>query len=133
MITLLPNTENLVILSLSEKVTIATPTYLMRFVHTESRTEYSCIITPVDEYEFGRESFIIETKTSGANNLLGEIVLTLGDQYQYFVYAQSSTTNLDYTLADEELESGIMKYNKTITERNVYERGATSRKVYTRS
>lgn len=127
-----PLTQNLIVISTFEKVTITNPTYLFRFVNKETKIEYSCISAPIDTYSYNRQSFQITTKTSGANNLLGEIVLTIGDEYDYYIYAQESTTNLDYTLANELIEEGVMKYEKTITERNSYERGTTTRKVYTR-
>jgi len=132
MIILEPNTENTVVLSLTEKVTIVSPTFLFRFVHKESKVEYVCIAPPVDDYSFERQSFVIETVASGAVALSGQVALVYGDEYNYYIYAQTSTTNTDYTLADELVQQGIMKFNKSITERTVYERGATTRKVYTR-
>lgn len=127
-----PNTENLIVVSTFEKVTISNPYYLFRFVNKETFQEVTCIASPIDTYSYNRQSFEIVTKISGANNLIGEIVLTIGDEYNYYIYAQESSTNLDYTLANELIEEGIMRYNKTITERNAYERGTTTRKVYTR-
>ena len=133
MILLQPNTENLIVLSLKEKVTLSAPYYyLFRFQNKESKVDYTCISAVIDEYDLGRQSFEITTKTSGANNLLGEIVLTIGDEYDYFVYAQESATNLDWELANELVGQGIMRFNKTIENRNTYERGTTTRKVYTR-
>lgn len=127
-----PTTENLIVISTFEKVTITNPYYLFRFVNKETFQETSCIASPIDTYSYGRQSFQIVTKTSGANNVNGEIVLTIGDEYNYYIYAQESSTNLDYTFANELIEEGIMRYNKTITDRATYERGTTTRKVYTR-
>lgn len=133
MLVLEPNSENIVILSLTEKVTLNAPYYyLFRFENKESKDNYTCICSPIDNYDLSRQSFEVITKTSGANNLIGEIVLSIGDEYDYYVYAQTSSTNLDYTLANELVGQGIMKFNKAITQRNEYTRGATTRKVYTR-
>jgi hypothetical protein len=132
MIILEPNTVNLVVLSLSEKVTINNPTFLFRFVSKESKIEYVCISSPVEDYSFNRQSFNIETVASGAVALSGQVALITGDEYDYYVYAQSSTTNTDYTIANEQVQQGLARFNKTITQRSEYERGSTTRKVYTR-
>ena len=120
------------VLSLTEKVTIVSPTFLFRFVSKESKIEYICISEPIDDYSFERQSFNIETVASGAVALSGQLALVIGDEYNYYVYAQTSTTNLDYTLADELVQQGLARFNKTITARNEYDRGSTTRKVYTR-
>lgn len=132
MLVFYPTTNNTIVITTLEKVTISSPTYLFRFVHKETLKEYLCISAVSELYSYGRQSFIIETVASGANPLVGQIVLTLGDEYNYYVYAQESTTNLDYTLANEMIEQGIMKYEATIESRNEYERGTTTRNVYTR-
>lgn len=133
MIQLEPNSANVVILSVLDLLTISSPTYLFRFVSKDSKEEYVCISAAVTTYSLYRQSFVITTVASSPVSLSGEIALVLGDEYNYYVYAQTSTTNLDYTLADELLEQGMMRYNKTITQREVYERTPTTRKVYTRS
>lgn len=132
MIILEPNTVNLVVLSLSEKVTINNPTFLFRFVSKESKIEYVCISSPVEDYSFNRQSFNIETVASGAVALSGQVALITGDEYDYYVYAQSSTINTDYTIANEQVQQGLARFNKTIIQRSEYERGSTTRKVYTR-
>lgn len=132
MIILEPLTENTIVLSLTEKVTINNPTFLFRFVNKESKIEYVCISEPVDDYSFQRQSFVLETVASGAVALNGQLALTIGDEYDYYIYAQTSTTNLDYTLANELVQQGLARFNKTITQRTEYDRGSTTRKVYTR-
>lgn len=133
MIYLNPLTNNTIVLSLSEKLTITNPTYLFRFVHKESKVEYVCISAPVTDYSLGRQSFVIQTVSSGAVATSGQVALVYGDEYDYYIYAQTDTDNTDYTLADELVQQGLMKFNKPITERETYERAATTRKVYTRS
>jgi len=132
MIILEPNTENILVLSLSEKVTIQNPIYLFRFVSKESKVEYVCISAAIDDYSYGRQSFEVTTVTSGATALNGEVALIYGDEYNYYIYAQTSTTNLDYTLSDELIQEGLAKFNKPITTRTNYEREPTTRKVYQR-
>lgn len=129
----LETTTNYIVLSLKEKVTISEPYYyLFRFINKESKQETSCICNDIDEYEYGRQGFNLTVMSSGADNLSGQIVLSIGDEYGYYIYAQESSTNLNYTLANELVESGLMRFNKTITDRNEYIRTNTNRKVYTR-
>lgn len=130
MIILNPNTTNVLVLSLLEKTTINSPYYLFRFVSKQSKNEYVCLSASVDTYSHFRQSFNIVTTTGTPNPLNGEIKLVYGDEYDYYIYAQSSSTNVDYTESDELVQEGIMKYNKPITERTIYERGNTTRKVY---
>lgn len=106
--------------------------YLFRFVSKQSEKEYVCLCEAGDTYSFFRQSFNIITTTSTPNPLIGELKLVYGDEYNYYIYAQTSTTNIDYTLAEELVQQGIMKFNKAITERTIYERGTTTREVYTR-
>lgn len=130
MIILNPNTTNVIVLSLLEKTTINTPTYLFRFVSKQSKNEYICLGIEGDTFSHFRKSYSITTTSGTPNPLNGEIKLVYGDEYDYYIYAQSSSTNVDYTESDELVQEGIMKYNKPITERTIYERGNTTRKVY---
>lgn len=130
MIILQPNSTNVIVLSLLEKTTINNPVYLFRFVSKQSKNEYVCISHSIDTYSFSRKSYEIITISGTPNPLNGEIKLVYGDEYNYYIYAQSSSTNIDYTESDELVQEGIMKYNKPITERTTYERGNTTRKVY---
>jgi hypothetical protein len=132
MLYLVQNTTNTIILSLIEKVTISNPTFLFRFVHKETLNEYTCICAIDTLYSQDRQSFNIITKSTTPSPLAGELQLIYGDEYNYYIYAQASTTNLNYTLADELVEEGIMKFSKTITPRNKYARNTTTRKSYIR-
>ena len=132
MIILNPNTTNVVVLSLRELTSINNPYYLFRFVSKQSEKEYTCICMAGDLYSFDRYSYNVVCTSGTPNPLNGELNLVYGDEYNYFIYAQASSTNVDYTMSDERVQQGIMKYNKTITERVSYDRGTTTREVYTR-
>lgn len=132
MIILESNTENQLVLSLSEKVTISDPYYLFRFVHKETKNEYICLSAAIENYTHNRQLFEITTVSGTPDPLVGEIALIYGDEYNYYIYAQTSSSNVDYTLSNELIQEGIMRYNKTIDTRQTYERTETTRKGYTR-
>lgn len=129
MIRLVLGTNEKIDLTLSEKTTISNPTYLFEFINNQGFQKVYCICADTSLYKERYNRFSIVVKTSGAVALSGEINLTLGDEYDYNVYAQSSTTNLDPALADEIVESGYMTYDKSMTSRAEYE-NLTTRKVY---
>lgn len=93
---------------MTEKTTISTPTYLFVFKSDNTNVEYPVISTDLaTEAEKVRynEFTIIEGVDDPEN---GSVVLGATGTYHYFVYAQSSTTNLDPDLADEIVERGSM-------------------------
>ena len=130
MIYLKENQNNIVALTLTEKTTINAPTYLFRFVNKQTNLEYVCISEDLSGYLARYNKFNILTTTSTPDPLEGELKLPLGDEYKYYIYAQISTTNLNYLLADEEVESGLMKHQKEFTERKIFTNGTTTRKVF---
>ena len=130
MILLQENTSNIVVLTLSEKTTINAPTYLFRFVNKQTNVEYLCIAADTSVFKTRYNKFTITTQNTTPNPLLGQLKLTLGDEYEYYMYAQVSTTNLDYKLSDEMVESGLMRYDKSLTNRIIFENGTTTRKVF---
>ena len=129
MIRLVLGTNTKVDLTLSEKTTIASPTYLFEFINNQTLAKVYCICSDTSLYKARYNRFTIVVKASGAVALSGEINLTIGDEYDYNIYAQTSITNLDPTLANELVESGYMTYDKSMTSRGEYENIIT-RKVY---
>lgn len=127
----LQNGNNTVVLTLTEKATIVFPIFLFRFVGKQNGVEYTCIAQDVSGFTYRYNEFIIKVKTS-PNALLGEINLTIGDEYDYYIYEQTSSTNLDWTLATNLVEQGIMNYRVDNGERIEYERTNTTRAIYTR-
>jgi hypothetical protein len=130
MILLQENTANIVVLTLTEKTTINAPTYLFRFVNKQTNVEYVCIQSDTSVFKSRYNKFTITTQTTTPNPLFGQLKLTLGDEYEYYIYAQVSTTNLDYKLSNEMVESGLMRYDKTLTDRIIFTNGTTTRKVF---
>ena len=87
-------------LTLTEKVTIANPIFLFSFKHRVTEVETNVLITDISAYTDRYNKFaVIEGST---------FTLDCGE-YNYFVYAQTSATNLDPLLADELVEEGLLK------------------------
>jgi hypothetical protein len=53
--------------------------------------------------------------------LVGELILGAGGQYEYFVYEQTSSTNLDPELSTGLVESGLMDLERASTTYNQHE------------
>ena len=130
MILLNENTANIVVLTLTEKTTINAPTYLFRFVNKQTNVEYVCIQSDTSVFKSRYNKFTITTQSTTPNPLLGQLRLSLGDEYEYYIYAQVSTTNLDYKLSNEMVESGLMRYDKILTDRIIFTNGTNTRKVF---
>jgi len=122
--------SNTVILTLTESTTIATPTYLFQFENNQTHDKYYCISSDTSSYTDRYNKFIITVVAGVPVPLSGQVKLVIGDEYNYTIYAQASTTNLDPSLADEIVEIGYMKYDKTFTDRLEYNGSSTTRKAY---
>lgn len=117
MINLNQNTTTTFVLTLTEKVTIATPKYLFHFKNIVENKNYYCIIADTSTYTRRYNDFSFVEGTLDAIN--GKLILGAGGQYEYFVYEQSSTTNLDTTtLTDALLETGYMVLDRGNTTYN---------------
>jgi hypothetical protein len=87
-------------LTLTEKVTITNPIFLFSFKHRVTEVETNVLITDISAYTDRYNKFAV---TEGST-----FTLDCGE-YNYFVYAQTSATNLDPLLADELVEEGLLK------------------------
>lgn len=112
-LTLYRNTENTVYLTLYEKTTISDPKYLFSFksANTNGVTKnFICqeLQTTAMLLDGAWNKFTITEVDSGSEDLTtGEVHLLPCGQWNYSVYAQSSSSNLDPAAADELLEQGI--------------------------
>jgi UDP-N-acetylmuramyl tripeptide synthase len=98
-------------LTLSEKVTIANPYFLFAFTHRTTNKQTVAILSDISIHPERYNEFAVVEGSS--------FTLDAGE-FQYVVYAQVSSTNLSPTLADEEVESGILKVQFDVT-RTSYE------------
>ena len=108
------------ILTLTEKVTIANPKFLFSFVHRVTEVQTNVLLTDISAYKDRYNKFaVIEGSTFN---------LDCGE-YNYFVYAQTSSVNLDPALANELVEEGLFKLLLGDLATNVYEVDLTE-KIY---
>ena len=120
--------SNVVVLTLSEKVTISNPKFLFEFINNQTQQKYYCIAADTSLYLDRYNKFTIVVKTTTPSPLIGEIQIPLGDEYTYNVYEQASSTNLNPSGLTV-VENGLMTYDKTLTSRIENESNLT-RKAY---
>jgi hypothetical protein len=98
-------------LTLTEKVTISNPYFLFAFTHRTTNEQTTVILTDVSTHPERYNQFaVVEGSTFSLD----------AGEFEYVVYAQTSSSNLSPALADEEVESGILKVQFDVT-RNYYE------------
>ena len=84
---------NTITVTLNEKLTISSPSYLFRFVNDETKAENTCIASDSSSYAYRFNQFTItEDVTEDRTN--GTLTLPTPGMHTYYIYAQSSTTNL---------------------------------------
>ena len=91
-------TKNLY-LTLTEKTTIANPYYLFSFTHRQTNKQYDFILTDISTYKERYNKFSIVEKTYDF----------FEGEYSYIIYAQISSTNINPSLANEIVETGLLK------------------------
>lgn len=97
-----------VVLSLEENQTLTAPNYLFYFVHRSLNNTVAFVLlnaADTSTYKWRYSQFSITVNNYFLNEPVGE--------WEYFVYEQSSTTNLIPASATTLLEQGIMKLNKS--------------------
>lgn len=93
-----------IVLTLTEKQTLASPNYLFRFVHRGLNTEVKFVVlnnADTSAYKDRFNQFSLVTNTYFANAESGE--------WEYYIYEQTSTTNTNPANATGLLETGIMR------------------------
>ena len=118
MINLTEDIANNFVLTLTEKVTLSTPKFLFHFRSIQENQNYYAIVADTSSYTRRYNEFTFTEGTDDALN--GSLTLGAGGQYEYFVYEQSSTTNLDPTLATTLVEKGFMVLDRGNTTYNTH-------------
>ena len=126
MINIARNSANEITLTLTERGTATY--YLFKFQSDNTEAVEYCIATDSSLYPYRFNKFTI-TETSTPDNLNAEVELPTEGQWRYFVYANSSSSNLDPTGLTE-LESGIVKVTGTSTPVTTYSGGNSNYVVY---
>lgn len=106
MIHLTKNSSSEIVLTLKEKQTLATPNYLFWFKSRGTNQEVAFVVLNADD-------------TSGFKDRFNEFTIDVNDYFEnspegdweYKIYEQTSTTNIDPALAANLLEVGIMRLN----------------------
>jgi len=97
--------------TLTEKVTIANPYFLFAFTHRVTNELTTVILADISTQKERYNKFaVIEGTTFDLD----------AGEFEYVIYAQTSSTNLSPALANEEVESGVLKVEFDVT-RTSYE------------
>ena len=97
--------------TLTEKVTIANPYFLFAFTHRVTNELTTVILTDISTQTERYNKFaVIEGTTFDLD----------AGEFEYVIYAQTSSTNLAPSLANEEVERGVLKVEFDVT-RTSYE------------
>ena len=131
MILLKPNIINKVALNLTNITTISSPTYLFELVNNQTNEKFYFIAPDTSQFTYRYNLFLVQVK-SNPNPLAGEVDLVIPEEYQYNIYEQQSTTNLNPANSGALIQTGILRYDKEYTNRQAYTRGQITRKVYKR-
>ena len=97
-----------VIVTLTEKQTLSVPNYLFYFKQRSSNDVVAFVIlnaADLSQYKDRYNKFSINGVTHFSSKLAGE--------WEYMIYEQSSTTNVNPALATGLLETGIMRLSDT--------------------
>jgi len=108
MVKITQTTTNTVIVTLTEKVTISNPYFLFKFENQQTKQLYYCIGTDTSSYTDRYNQFAIIEKVNPTPTA-GEIRLASEGFYNYTIYQQASSSNLNPDNASGVVEKGIAK------------------------
>ena len=97
--------SNTIRVSLAELQTLASPTFLLEFINDSSQSSVTCISADVSAFPKRYNEFVVVEKASPVA-LSGEVELNPVGFYTYNVYEQTSTTNLEPSLATGKIRIG---------------------------
>jgi len=113
--------NNFLVFTLSEKVTISNPYYLFSFKHQVLMSSVNFIASDVSSFPTRFNKFLI-TETTGVTNLTSGIVsLPETGFYEYAIYEQTSSSNLNIENATGLLEIGMVKVESPVPVVNAYD------------
>jgi hypothetical protein len=113
--------NNFLVFTLTEKVTLNNPYYLFSFKHQVLMSTVNFIASDVSGFPTRYNKFLI-TETTGVTNLTSGIVsLPEMGFYEYAIYQQTSSSNLNVANAEGLLEIGMVKVESPIPVVNAYD------------
>jgi len=129
MILINKNSNNLVILTLTEKSTITSPTYLFKFTNDLTKESKLFICPNISDYTDRYDKFNI-TESTTQNLSAGVVTLSPTGFWSYEVFEQASTTNLLESATGARVESGKVNVIGTATTRTTYNPTGKTYKAY---
>jgi hypothetical protein len=113
--------NNFLVFTLSEKVTLSNPYYLFSFKHQVLMSSVNFIAFDVSGFPDRYNKFLI-TETTGTTFLTSGVVsLPETGFYEYTIYEQTSSTNLNVENTTNILEIGMVKVNSDLPIVNAYD------------
>jgi len=113
--------NNFLVFTLTEKVTLSNPYYLFSFKHQVLMSSVNFIASDVSSFPTRFNKFLI-TETTGTVNLTSGIVsLPETGFYEYSIYEQTSSSNLNVDNATGLLEIGMVKVESPVPVINAYD------------
>lgn len=94
MVNIYTSQTNILVLTLTEKVTLEEPFFLFVFTNEQTRHKSYCVAADESEFRQRYNKFII-TESDSPDPLNGEVTLQPAGTWRYEVYEQSEATNLD--------------------------------------
>ena len=125
--------NNTLILTLTEKTTLTSPYYLVKMVSRSSRGVKRFILAADQSSFTDRFNKFTLTETSGTEILTsGTVTLQPTGWWEYDIYEQLSSTNLDETLSDNKIaiEDGLARVTGTEDINKFYDSQDTEGKFY---
>lgn len=120
---------NTFVVTVSEKVTISNPYFLLRIVHDQTHQEFVCLVADTSAYPSRYNRFQV-LQGAAPVPLSGEVYVTESGLFHYYIYEQTSSSNLDYTATQGLLEVGKLTFTATLTSDTTYTGYPTTSTVY---
>lgn len=122
--------NNFIIFTLTEKVTLANPYYLFSFKHQVELNPINFIAADISGFPTRYNKFLITETTETVNLTSGVVSLSETGFYEYAIYEQTSSTNLNIENTTSLLEIGMIKVEGTKPVYNEYDAEPKQYKTY---
>lgn len=127
------NTNNTLIVTLQEKVTLTNPYYLFVFQNDVTLDKVCFLQSNISTHQERYDEFLITERSTSLNASSGIIEFLPVGSWTYFVYEQASSSNLDPTLTGGLLETGKARVVGTNETYSTYTGQDITYKVHERS
>lgn len=101
-----------------EKQTLTDPYYLIKFYSIERKDSKYCIVNDLSAYPDRNQHFII-IETANESSGTNKVLLPEGT-YEYYIYEQTSSSNVDPDSATGEVDQGLCKVFSPSTDMKAY-------------